>query len=203
MTTCQICGRAIKAKTGLIAHHGYQRPEYGWQTASCMGARFRPYEVACDALPPAIASVEAHIERTTKALANWQAAPPAAIQCDGERADRRNHWAKYQVVWSVIRPGDFDPAVPIANENQAIWDYTPMRRASYGFRPCDIKSYAAVYDGKIKGFVRDIEASKQTLEYFRKRLADWQRAFAQQRGPQCLISTAGFSARYSPTSSPS
>lgn len=25
-TTCQICGRPIKAKNGLISHHGYRRP---------------------------------------------------------------------------------------------------------------------------------------------------------------------------------
>lgn len=25
-TTCQVCGRAIKASNGLIAHHGYKRP---------------------------------------------------------------------------------------------------------------------------------------------------------------------------------
>ena len=43
--TCQICDRAIKANTGVIAHHGYQRPGEGWQTASCPGARALPYEV--------------------------------------------------------------------------------------------------------------------------------------------------------------
>lgn len=42
--TCQVCGRAILANTGLIAHHGYQRPGLGWQTGSCHGARALPYE---------------------------------------------------------------------------------------------------------------------------------------------------------------
>ena len=37
--TCQICGRAIKASSGLIAHHGYERPGWGYQTTSCLGAR--------------------------------------------------------------------------------------------------------------------------------------------------------------------
>jgi len=44
LTHCQICGRAIKSTSGLIAHHGYQRPESGWQTSSCEGARHLPYE---------------------------------------------------------------------------------------------------------------------------------------------------------------
>ena len=52
VTTCQICGRAILAKTGLIAHHGYQRPDgRGYQTASCPGARELPYEVSRDFIP--------------------------------------------------------------------------------------------------------------------------------------------------------
>lgn len=68
--TCQICGREIKANTGLIAHHGYQRPVRGggWQTASCFGARWRPYEVACDALPPAIEQVKAYVATMELAL---------------------------------------------------------------------------------------------------------------------------------------
>lgn len=41
---CQICARDILADTGLIAHHGYERPGDGWQTESCPGARELPYE---------------------------------------------------------------------------------------------------------------------------------------------------------------
>jgi hypothetical protein len=43
--TCQCCGRQIFAETGLIAHHGYQRPGWGYQTPSCMGAKHLPFEV--------------------------------------------------------------------------------------------------------------------------------------------------------------
>ena len=42
---CQACGRAILAKRGTIAHHGYGRPEAYHQTASCMGAKEPPFEV--------------------------------------------------------------------------------------------------------------------------------------------------------------
>jgi hypothetical protein len=49
--TCQICGRAIKAGKGVIAHHGYKRPEGRYyQTASCWGARHLPYEQDCSQL---------------------------------------------------------------------------------------------------------------------------------------------------------
>lgn len=43
--TCQCCGSDILANTGVIAHHGYQRPGDGWQTQSCFGARRLPFEV--------------------------------------------------------------------------------------------------------------------------------------------------------------
>jgi hypothetical protein len=43
--TCQCCGRKILAKTGSIAHHGYERPGHGWQTSSCFGAKRLPWEV--------------------------------------------------------------------------------------------------------------------------------------------------------------
>jgi hypothetical protein len=52
-TTCQCCGRQIEANIGgKIAHHGYRRPQAGsgWQTASCVGARYAPFQVSRDRL---------------------------------------------------------------------------------------------------------------------------------------------------------
>jgi hypothetical protein len=43
---CQCCGRAILAKRGTIAYHGYERPAHGWQTGSCPGAKALPFEVS-------------------------------------------------------------------------------------------------------------------------------------------------------------
>jgi hypothetical protein len=84
-TTCQICGRAIKANTGLIAHHGYKRPGQGWQTASCFGAKYRPYEVACDAIPEAIAAAERFRDHTMVQHLLLVYEPPA--QLDVSRRD--------------------------------------------------------------------------------------------------------------------
>lgn len=42
--TCQVCGRKILARQGSIAHHGYTRPGSGWQTGSCPGAKYSPFE---------------------------------------------------------------------------------------------------------------------------------------------------------------
>lgn len=42
--TCPCCFRAIAVRAGTMAHHGYERPGDGWQTASCAGIRFKPLE---------------------------------------------------------------------------------------------------------------------------------------------------------------
>lgn len=68
--TCQCCGRSIFAETGLIAHHGYERPGGGWQTASCSGARELPFEVSRDALRSLIENLKDWKERAILALAD-------------------------------------------------------------------------------------------------------------------------------------
>jgi hypothetical protein len=59
---CQCCGRAIFAETGSIAHHGYQRPGDGWQTASCWGAKHLPFEVSRNVLGDLIKHLEKRLE---------------------------------------------------------------------------------------------------------------------------------------------
>jgi hypothetical protein len=79
LATCQICGRAIKAKNGVIAHHGYRRPHPYHQTSSCYGARYRPYEVAHDALDSYIVLLEGWLVTAQSALDIYQRNPPASI----------------------------------------------------------------------------------------------------------------------------
>ena len=65
---CQICEREIKAKKGLISHHGYTRPGGGYQTGSCGGARNLPYEISRDAIPKEILRISNFIEHRNKLL---------------------------------------------------------------------------------------------------------------------------------------
>ena len=67
--TCQICGREIGSKRGLIAHHGYERPN-GWhqQTASCMGARHLPFEQSRDVLGSWLETLRCWIQNHREAL---------------------------------------------------------------------------------------------------------------------------------------
>jgi hypothetical protein len=148
-TTCQICGRAIKAKTGLIAHHGYRRPHQGWQTRSCFGARYRPYEVACDALPGAIEQVEKFIANQTDALAKLYSDPPAKLDIT-----RRHRGRPIGPEQFAERPADFDPAkIPAAFK----WD----------------QKYEQAWSSAKHALERAIKGAGLDLEYLKKRLADW------------------------------
>ena len=73
--TCQLCGRLIRSKHGIIAHHGYTRPGGGWQTSSCDGTHHPPLEVSNTHLLETISDYEkrreveeARIERVKKGL---------------------------------------------------------------------------------------------------------------------------------------
>jgi hypothetical protein len=49
--TCSCCFRDTTVlDTGRMAHHGYQRPGDGYQSASCSGVRFLPLEVSTEGL---------------------------------------------------------------------------------------------------------------------------------------------------------
>lgn len=91
--TCQCCARKHLANTGKIAHHGYERPGYGWQTASCMGARELPFEVDRDALAHLITILEGRKAMMTT-FRNDTASETISIGCTwetGRKADRQTH----------------------------------------------------------------------------------------------------------------
>jgi len=73
---CQICGRQIKAKNGVIAHHGYTRPDSGWQTASCMGARYLPYELSNNRIQTAIDTINQWLQKRKSFLNDLLVNPP-------------------------------------------------------------------------------------------------------------------------------
>lgn len=148
-TTCQICAREVKANTGLIAHHGYRRPGQGWQTSSCMGARYRPYEVACDAIQRAIEAIETFLELRRPHLANVIANPPAHMIYQ-----RRDAWGKPSGSGhALFRPEGFDAT---------------NRPGSYRSQ-----SYESVYWPMRREIEQSIKAAEGDLEFLTKRLAAW------------------------------
>lgn len=143
-TTCQICGRPVKSKTGVIAHHGYKRPGNGWQTSSCMGARHLPYEVSCDLIPEAIEAVKSFIERTTLAIEDMKVNPPAELPYT------RGSWNKETTM--IQRPADFK-----------VDGYKSSRFGSY-----DTLFHSRIYDMEVT-----IRFANGDLKFMEERLANW------------------------------
>lgn len=151
-TTCQVCARPIQAKTGKIAHHGYKRPGQGWQTASCFGARYRPYEVASDALPLVIEHIKTWIASTTGALANLEAEPPESFTVHPKIL-----WQGQpnREPYTVTRPAGF--VVEAEEPHEAGMPRT----------------YEAAFYSQRREFRNNIETAKRELPFLQKRLADW------------------------------
>ena len=147
-THCQICARAIKVKNGSIALHGYKRPRLGWQTASCIGARYRPYEVACDRIPYAIELAERFKAQREAFLHELTTNPPTTLRVlIGHGSFRQKQVAIRE------RPEGFDPANPQL-------DYRP-------------NSYTTEWSSLVFAAKRDIAEVGPEIEALRKRLADW------------------------------
>jgi len=78
-SVCQVCGRQIESQKGVIAHHGYKRPGDGWQTASCLGARYLPYQESCNRLIEVAQIVREYIVRQQQELADFLINPPQTL----------------------------------------------------------------------------------------------------------------------------
>lgn len=147
-TTCQICGRAILANTGVIAHHGYKRPFHrsGIQTRSCEGARYRPYEVSCDRIPSVLAACRNTLDKVNADLAKLTTTPPDVLGYSKEYGNPRS-----ETVW-VPRPDDFTPQTP---DN---------------YRP---RTYAHLYANAIRDHKAQVKYWQDTVDYLTARLAAW------------------------------
>jgi hypothetical protein len=71
--TCGCCTRPIAVMGGTpkgrMAHHGYERPGQGWQTASCPGIKFMPLETTDDGPRYMLDLYEARLRQVQDALA--------------------------------------------------------------------------------------------------------------------------------------
>jgi hypothetical protein len=159
--TCQVCGRAIKANTGLIAHHGYRRPYAGWQTASCEGARYVPYEVSCDRLREVTEMVRNFIVSQEEALTVFLATPPQTITV----FERRSSWDRKGTEVEYTKPDDF-------------------KQDSYRSRIPH--TYECAYADRKYDYERTIRAAKVDLSIMERRLNEWKPAFqVVQQEPEC------------------
>lgn len=147
--TCQICGRPIKAKNGIIAHHGYTRPGSGWQTKSCFGARNLPYEISCDAIPLAIESLKTYIFNEKNHLSQIMANPPEFLEKSEYTGFSGRHMVKYN------KPAGFNPK---------------KKDGSYSFMT---QQYEIAFSNLKSEIEKNIESSYKYIEYLEERLRNW------------------------------
>lgn len=152
MSTCQICEREIKANTGVIAHHGYQRPDRGsgWQTASCWGARHLPYEESCDAIPEYILHVKGYVENQKRLNEELLKNPPETLTYSWGRMDKNPK--------VLNRPEGFDAKKNISED------------AYRSYQTYEYEHYSLYRFHK-----REIDNGIKEIARVEKRLADWKK----------------------------
>lgn len=78
--TCPCCFRKIAVVGATMAHHGYERPQIGWQTPSCYGVRFKPLEVSNEGLVWLIGVVKSRFDKVTELLSKKDSLTELTIQ---------------------------------------------------------------------------------------------------------------------------
>lgn len=154
---CQICERKIKAKSGLIAHHGYTRPtENGWtyQTQSCAGARELPYEKSCELIPPYINAMTDHKAMLEAKLIEYLETPPATITRRTPSAYQRNKFTEY----SADRPDGF------TTENAFDVEYWKFRG----------NNYPMMYRRTVEELKAAIKDTDEQLVHLQNRVNNWE-----------------------------
>lgn len=152
--TCQCCARQIFAETGLIAHHGYERPGYGYQTASCMGARNLPFEVSREVLGDLIVSLWNWHARDTQARAAIEGERLAIRMDVQDRSVKRDVYGRYPTITIEVTRANFADHAPVLSRQRGILDFDALKQAELDRRALaiknlydDIVAQQARYDG--------------------------------------------------------
>lgn len=149
LLTCQICGRVIKANTGLIAHHGYRRPQPYRQTRGCFGARHVPYEQGHDALDEYITRLTSWLADAEAALAKFIADPPATLARIG------SSWRIHEEPVTYTLPKNFD-----AVRHAAVGAHSP-------------KTYQGQFTRRVYDLRANIKGLTEDLTYCHARRVAW------------------------------
>lgn len=71
--TCQVCGRTLKLRNGLIAHHGHRVIGGGMRLSQrgCYGGKRRPLEESTAALTEEVGRVRALLEANPRGVGSY------------------------------------------------------------------------------------------------------------------------------------
>jgi hypothetical protein len=165
---CQCCGRAILAKQGSIAHHGYERPGHGWQTSSCMGAKELPFEVSREALGRMIGFLRDRLARAEEHRAAIKGEKlPIVFNYESQligpsQYQRFGRWEK----WPMVKH-----SFNVSRESFEAFKAGPGRNSSYGIY--DFDAYKAQH---VEGLSRSIKNLREHIEEEQKRYDGWKQS---------------------------
>lgn len=177
--TCQCCGRKYLAKVGTVAHHGYQRPGDGWQTASCGGAKYLPFEVSRVRLGEVIVSLKAQrdgmIECRNKV--NAETAPIGRTVDDTSKPkvwDSLRHRNVYPTITLSVTRENFDALKAEHSRDftsYSIYTFDVLKELDLSRRGYEIQSIAeyieesqARYDGWVQTHEWDGKSKMWTIQ---------------------------------------
>ena len=150
---CQCCGRAILANMGSIAHHGYERPEAYYQTASCMGAKRLPFEADRAALGEMISYMRDRLARDEKHRAAIKAEKkPIVFNYEAQligpsQFQQFGRFAK----WPIARH-----AVTVTRDSFEAFKAGPGSDSTYGIY--DFDAYKARHVADLSGTIKNLKA---------------------------------------------
>ncbi|AFU88096.1 hypothetical protein CcrColossus_gp226 [Caulobacter phage CcrColossus] len=170
--TCQVCGRGILAENGRIAHHGYQRPGMGYQTASCSGALHVPFEISRDALGDDIKNLERYRARRQAYRVEVETETVSLpINYEVSEQDPRRALGFKHVVKKMIHVtrDDFD-AQKVTTPEAFAGKYGPRKPEGYGWMPFDFDALKTQILGSIDN---EIDIITSTINRQQARYDGW------------------------------
>jgi len=169
---CQCCGRAILANLGSIAHHGYERPEAYYQTASCMGAKRLPFEVDRKALGEMIGYMRDRLARDEKYRAAIKSEKrPIVFNYESQLIGPHRGGAS-RFKWPVVKR-KFD----VSRKSFAEFKEGPGSDSCYSIY--DFDAYKARY---VDGLSRAIESLKGHIAEEQARYDGWKQSHKWEGG---------------------
>lgn len=166
--TCQCCARKILSKLGSVSHHGYERPEAYYQTASCMGAKRLPFEVDRAALGEMIGYMRDRLARAEKHRAAIKAEKrPIVFEYESQLIGPQRHqqfgrWVK----WPVVKRS-FD----VSRESFEAFKAGPGSNSTYGID--DFDAYKARH---VEGLSSSIKSLRGHINEEQKRFDGWKQS---------------------------
>jgi hypothetical protein len=177
--TCQVCGRGILANKGVIAHHGYQRPGSGWQTASCGGAKELPFQVSRDALAKEIANAEVYVEQRIAFLAALKAEEVKVVWTYTDYSKPHPKYGKSSAGQTTVHISreEFPAAFEV---------YKAVRR----YRDAVDPNFDSLKASEMKRVVATIEGTKGYIAQQQERFNGWKQTHERRDGQWVALEVA-------------